>query len=91
MDEGEADEEEADEEKDVVPILSLAHMDGAGRGGGLFENARTVVRLVSQKRFTIGGKSFHPPESRPAEHVAPELLGLGTFGRWRWKEEGEQV
>lgn len=40
------DEEEADEERDVVPISSSGRM---GRGGDLIERAKQVMRIVSRK------------------------------------------
>lgn len=67
----EVDEEETDEERGVVPVSSSGRM---GRGGGLIDHAKRMVRIVSRRRSRTGGKSLHILESQPAEHVASEPL-----------------
>lgn len=61
-----------DEKRVVVCISSLRCTGRAERRGGLIEHARRLVRLVSQKRSTMGGKSLYLSESQPAEDVVLE-------------------
>lgn len=58
MKEEEADEEEANEEREVVPISSLGCRGGVEKGGRLIECTKRVVRFVCRSRSQRGVSLF---------------------------------